>query len=167
MRNVTIITAVVLLAAGASQVATADDRLVVAASTAEIDIAPLPPGPRIIHLPDTTFTLSITAYCGDNMHAESASISIADTTQTVGPELLADTATTEQSINIPHNQLAPLSIENFCFNDGSQNEDPHLYIADALTAQLSLLCVDATRRSISYQAAPLGMDLRCASVADD
>jgi len=167
MRSLTICTLAASLAAGAAPIALADGQLSVVASTPEVEIAPLPPGPRIIHLPDTTFTLTITALCSDGMHAESASISIADTSLTVGAELLADTATTEQSIRVPRNQLAPLSIDNFCVSDAAKEENRDLHITDALTAQLSLVCVDAARRSISYQAAPLGMTLRCKSVADD
>lgn len=146
--------------------ATADElMLTVEPSLAEV--GPQPPGTRFVQLPDMAFTMQIATKCDANMQAESVSIGISDTRLTLGPEALADTAATGLSIVIPRQQLAPLTIENFCFNDSPASDTQDLNIVGALTAQASLRCVGENRQSIIHRVAPLAVTLRCKTGDDD
>lgn len=137
------------------------DELTVTVEPALAEIDPRPPGPGILRLPDMTFTLHITARCDADMQAESASVSISDTHLSQRPEPLADAATTELRIKVPQQQLAPLTIENFCFSEASASDSRDLNVADALTAQVSLHCAGENKQTIIYRATPLAVTLRC------
>lgn len=155
-----------LAIAGGSANAAADE-LTVTVEPSLAEIGPQAPGTRIVQLPDVAFTMHIAAQCDAGMQAESASISVSDTRLSLGPEALADTAAAELTIRIPRQQLAPLTIENFCFNDSSASDTQDLNIVDALTAQVSLRCVGDNRQSIIYRAAPLAVTLRCKTGDND
>jgi len=150
-----------LLLAGSLRCFAGDDTLTLEADVPQIDIEPQAPGPRIIRLPDLSFTVRIAAHCDTAMQIESAAVSITDTRITVAPVSLADNSVSEQSINIPRDQLAPLTIENFCSVDDLANNNRQMHVADALTAFASLICVGDSQHTISYRAVPLGVALRC------
>ena len=166
MRNIIVIAVVTLLATNASSVAASDGELSIEAVTPLLEIDPMPPGPRIIRLPDIAFTLRVTALCGDDMQTRSVSISISDTRRTLTAELFAESPTTEQSISVPRRQLAPLTVDNFCVSDDSGG-DERLHIADALSAQLALHCAGEQRESVIYEAVPLAVEFRCRLPGDD
>ena len=149
------------LAATPSRAEPSADQLTIEAEPALAEVDARPAGPRIIRLPNMAFTLRIDAQCGADMRAESASVSISDARYLLSAEDLSDAAGTELTIEVPHKQLAPLTIENFCFSDSEADAKEELLIADAMTAQVSLRCVSETQQSIIYSAAPLGIALRC------
>jgi hypothetical protein len=167
MRSVTVFTALFLLPGSHAGADTITDQLSLVVGPTTVEIDPRPPGPRLIRLPDLALTMRLSAECSADMRAESASIGISDTRYSLGPELLADTAGANLTINIPHRQLAPLTIENFCLSGATVSDNSELYIADALSAQISLLCVAENQQSIVYQAVPLGIELRCKGRLDD
>jgi hypothetical protein len=158
--------ALILLTATDSWADPATSQLTIAVEPALAEIDPRPPGPRTIQLPQMTFALRIDALCGAGMRAASASVSISDTRRSLGPEQLGDLTGTELTIRVPQKQLAPLTIENFCFSDIAVGENDDLYIADALSAQVSLRCVGENQHSIIYRVAPLDIALRC-RIRDD
>ena len=166
MHSLTLCTALLLLAAINSRADSTLSQLTVSAEPALAEIDPRPPGPRIIRLPDMTFSLHVGAQCGVNMRAESASISISDTRISLQPEQLGDPAAS-LTISVPQKQLAPLTIENFCLNDDTAGEIDDLHIADALSAQVSLRCASDNQHSIIYRVAPLGIALHCRSRDED
>ena len=143
------------------------DELTVTVEPALAEIDARPPGPRILRLPDMTFTLRIAAYCDADMRADSASVSISDTRLSLRPELLADAATTELRIKVPQQQLAPLTIENFCFTEDPASDGRDLNVADALTAQVSLHCAGENKQTVIYRATPLAVTLRCRTDDND
>ncbi|MDH5322846.1 MAG: hypothetical protein OEW81_10590 [Gammaproteobacteria bacterium] len=162
-----ILSALLLLTTISGWVIAAADELLVVVEPSVAEIEPRPPGPRVVRLPDMAFTMHIAAQCGAGMQAESASISISDTRHSLGPEALADSAATELVIRIPRQQLAPLTIDNFCLIDTSADDARHLNIADALSAQVSLRCAGENQHSIIYRATPLAIRLRCKTGDDN
>lgn len=171
MRKINICTAILLLIASGSQAAGMDGHMQVEVDAAEVTIGPRPPGPRIVQLPDVTFKLRIAAHCIDGLRPDSMSINIADSRRYVelvvtpaeSPQQLADDAVTEQTIDVPAKQLAPLTIENFCFTDAVSQGEVLVRVPDALSAQLSLSCVGENRQSIIYQSVALSVALTCAT----
>lgn len=167
MRKAILLAALISLAAIGARADMTVGQLSIEVESAIAEIDPRPPGPRLVRLPDLALTMHISAQCSADMRAESATISIADTPHSLGPESLGDAAGTDLTINVPHLQLAPLTIENFCLSGAAVNDSGDLHIADALSAQVSLLCVGENQQSIVYQSVPLGIALHCKSRLDD
>jgi hypothetical protein len=167
MPKLTFSAALILLTAIDSWADPATSQLTIAVEPALAEIEPRPPGPRIIRLPQMIFALRIEMQCGAGTRAESASVSISDTRHSLAPEQLGDATGTELTISVPQKQLAPLTIENFCFSDIAMGDSEDLHIADALSAQVSLRCVGENQHSIIYRVAPLDIALRCRVRDDD
>lgn len=169
MRNFNIVTATLLLIASGSQGSGMDGHLQVDVDAAEVTIAPGPPGLRLVQLSDLTFKMRIAAHCVEDLRPESIAINIADSRRYVAldadspaPEQQdANDARTEQTIEVPAQQLAPLTINNFCFDDTASDGDVLVRVPDALSAQLSLNCVGENRQSIIYQSVALSVALTC------
>lgn len=141
-------------------------QLRVASDFASVAIEPRPPGPRLIQLPDISFTMRIETRCNAQLQTESVSVSVADSRVSLGATELTEQGIAETTIRVPKNQLGPLTIENFCIAGDAPSEAAPLQFRDALSAQVSLTCAAEGRRSIIYQAVALGVELSCESPDD-
>lgn len=136
-------------------------QLRVASDSASVAIGPRPPGPRLVQLPDISFTMQIEARCNADLQAESVSISVADSRVSLRSGELTEQGTAETTIRVPKNQLGPLTIENFCIAGDAGGDATPLLFRDALSAQASLKCAAEGRQSIVYQTVALGVELSC------
>lgn len=142
-------------------------QLRVESDSASVAILPQPPGPRLIQLPDITFTMQIEARCKAGLHAESISISVADSRVNLQSTELTEQGIAETTIRVPKNQLGPLMIENFCIAGDDTGAAAALQFRDTLSAHVSLKCAADDRQSIVYQAVALGVELSCQLQGDD
>lgn len=134
---------------------------------AAIAIAPQETGRRLIQLPALEFSLAIEPQCESDMQAESISISVADTRETV-TVVDADASIVTTTITIPSRQAAPLAVLDFCLIDEDQNQaSRETLVRDAFTAHLSLRCANGDRQSIVYASQALDLALRCESADQD
>ncbi len=130
---------------------------------AAVAIAPLATGRRLIQLPALEFSLTIEPQCENDMQAESISISVADTRETVAV-VDADASIVATTITVPRRQAAPLAVVGFCQVDEDQNRSSReLLVRDAFTAHLSLRCTNGERQSIVYASKALDLALFCES----
>lgn len=157
MRLLTVLLAVSLLTGPVSYGEDSDSRLDIEFNAAIAKISPRA-SDQPIRLPSLTFEIRATTYCPESQAAESLSISIADTRISINP---AGDDTIERSIHVSHKQLGPVAVENFCLVDNDADAEQTLQVDDALTAQLSLLCVGESGESISYETAALSVALEC------
>lgn len=151
-----------LAAAWPAAVSLADDpiRLEIAAEPAVVTITPLAGGRRLIRLPALEFRLDITARCPADRVAKSVSISVADTSKTLGREAFDGDSFVRAEISIPPKQVAPLAVDGFCPLEGESQHDS-LLIRDAVTAHLSLRCTGPHGDEIGYATHGLDVTLRC------
>ena len=127
-------------------------------------IKPVAEGRRLVRLPAIEFVLIIAAQCAADAQADSVSISIADTRETLEGDMLANPAELLAEIRISSRQLSPLAIDGFCqATDGTVANSADLLVRDAVTAQVSLRCQNEGRESIVYASHPLDIRLRCAA----
>jgi len=155
-----------LLSAGNLRAEDVDSHLLFDFAAAHVEITPRPPGRRLIRLPGITFTLRVEPRCAAGLGAESVSISVADTRLNLGREALLNPAPGEAAVvtrkmRIPRSQIGPVAIEDFCIAGDESNATAALRVHDALSAQLSLRCADASRQSIVYQTVALEITLSC------
>jgi len=133
-------------------------------------------GRFVLRLPSLTYTLTLTAYCEENWHPASVSISIADSRKTLDAEQLELSAVLELELQVTSNQIAPVPIERFCIKDDQKDFQPGdtgdnkelasadentIIISAALSAQASLLCATDSEQSITYITKPLDVMLEC------
>jgi hypothetical protein len=141
-------------------------RLRVAAAPARVEVGPGPAGSRLIELPSLDFRLSIEPDCGAG-DPESISISVADTSETLGTGDLAGKSSVEAQLSLPAQQTGPLPVSGFCPADEITGTLPTaLHVRDAFTAHLSLRCVQAGQQSMVYVTVPLALDLYCTNPGD-
>lgn len=148
-----------------------EHRLTGRAQAAAVEISPLPPGRRLIALPDLEFPLSIDADCFGDAKAESLSISIADTIETHDVSKLdsdlKNKFVLETTFRIPGNQLAPVSIEHFCTTGiDSSDATQTLLVPAAAAANISLRCSQENAQSVRYAGVSLKINLICMSLDD-
>ncbi len=143
-------------------------RIIVESEPAAAEIAPLPVGRRLIRLPTLEFALSVEPLCEVNMRAESISISVADTRETVIVGEVEDTSVVEVTLSIPRRQAPPLALTDFCHIAEDENlRSRELLVRDAFTAHLSLRCASDERQSVVYASQALDLTLRCKSANQD
>ena len=141
-------------------------QLQVEASPARVEVEPGTPGLRMIELPDLEFRLSIVPDCAGG-DAESLSISVADSSETLGTTDLAGKSRIETELLLPAKQTGPLPVNRFCPTDTPVGSlAAALEVRDAFTAHLSLRCVRDGQQSIVYVTVPLSLDLYC-TIPDD
>ncbi len=167
MRGAIISIAIMGLAVDSASEEPADGQLLVDVAVISVDIKVRPPGRRIIRLPGLSLALQIEPRCAAGMAAESISISVADTRLSIGRKALEEQSVIETTIAVPRDQLAPLTIENFCVAGQVPVSATELRVRDALTAQLSLRCSDGSRQSIIYSTAALEITLSCVTPVTD
>ena len=158
--------ALAVLAASVPAVADETPRLRVEASPAKVDVGPGSPGLRMIELPDLEFRLSIEPDCAGG-DAESLSISVADSSKTLGTTDLAGKSSVETELSLPSKQTGALPVNRFCPADTPVESLPAtLEVREVFTAHLSLRCVQDGRESIVYSTVPLSLDLYCTTPED-
>ena len=139
--------------------------LQISAGPAAISIRPLANGRRLIHLPDLTYRLEITARCPADFDPASLSISIADTRETLDAAQLG-TVKVPAEITIPATQLAPFAVDRFCAL-GASERGSSLLVRDVVTAHLSLRCSGPGGDEVSYISRGLDLELNCATAPGD
>ena len=157
MRFLTVLLPFALLTSPVSYAEDSGGRLDIEFDTATAKISPRS-SDRPIRLPSLTFAVRATTHCPESQLPESLSISIADTRISISP---AGDDVIEKSISVSRKQLGPVAVKNFCIVDNDANSEQTLQVEDALTAQLSLLCVGENDESISYETAALSVALEC------
>jgi hypothetical protein len=148
----------------------------ISADVPTVKVTPRRAGHFALRLPSLTYTLTLTAYCEENWHPASVSISIADSRKSLDAEHLKLATVLELELQVPSNQIAPVRIERFCIEDdqkdfqsGDTGDNKRLAGADkntviisaALSAQASLLCATDSEQSITYITKPLDVMLEC------
>ena len=149
-----------VLAAGASRAETAA-LLEVAVEPANAVVRPLPPGRKLVRLPELEYRISIKARCAENYTVESISIGIADSRRTLGSDELVDPDAIVVDFTVPARQVAPLPVDGFCLAEGDGEQQ--LLVDDAVTAHVSLRCSNDVETSITYASRPLAVAVSCAT----
>jgi hypothetical protein len=152
-------------------VGTVDDvlpeRLLVDAQAAVVEIDAVANDRQLIRLPSLQFALAIKPLCGATGRVESISVSAADTRRNYGVDDIDEQSVIDAALSIPSQQLWLVRIGDFCRTPiANTAEDTELTIQGALTAHLSLRCVNDEEQSITYVSQALDIVLRCNNVDD-
>jgi hypothetical protein len=134
---------------------------------AAVEVTPQAAGRHLVRLPALEFLLEIEPQCDNNMRAESLSISVADTRETVAftdnDERIITT-----TLTLPRQQTAPLAVVDFCRVDEDQSlGSQELLVRDAFTAHLSLRCTSDEQQSGVYASQSLDLTLLCKPLDQD
>lgn len=135
------------------------DGLRVSAEPAVAVIALQESGRKLVPLPEVEFRLSVSPDCASGGRAESLSITIADTRQTLDEKELQSAESVDVVMRVPASQLAPLALGEFCVDPVSEGES--VLITSALVAQTSLRCSRDEDLSIVFAATPLDIRVDC------
>lgn len=158
LRHLGLLGAVLFSATGISA---SDGILTVRATEAIVEIQP---GDALRHqlaLPALDVTLLAAFSCQNGNKAASLTVSISDTYQYYGPDLLGDAASVEASFNVPANQLAPVSVPGFCVQ-GQPAVSRSLLLPGIATAQASLRCGgDDGTASVHFDSVSVPVTLYC------
>lgn len=131
---------------------------------AAVAVSPQAAGRRLVRLPTLDFSLEIEPLCDNNMRAESLSISVADTRETVA-FTDEDERIVSTTLTLPRQQTAPLAVVDFCQIDEDRNQvSQELLVKDAFTAHLSLRCASDQQQTVVYATQPLDLTLLCRPV---
>jgi len=142
-------------------------QLLVDAQAAVVEIDAVAEDRQLIKLPNLQFELAIKPMCGAAGRVESISVSAADTRQSYGVDDINEQSIVNAPLSIPSQQLGPLRIGDFCHTAVANNaEDMEMTIRGALTAHLSLRCLNDGEPSITYVSQALDVVLRCNNVDD-
>jgi hypothetical protein len=134
---------------------------------AAVEVAPLETGRRLLRLPALEFSLEIEPQCDNNMRAESLSISVADTRETV-PIAEDDVPVITATLTLPRQQTAPLAVVDFCQAEESPDQElRQLLVRDVFTAHLSLRCTNDEQQSVTYATQSLDLTLLCKPLDQD
>lgn len=128
-------------------------------------------GRNFIRLPTVDYTLSINSRCGKSLSPSSLAISVADTRIRIsGSEIETEEPTVVQ-LRIPANQIPPLALDDFCVaanntvepSVSTNSDNRQQLISAAMSAQISLLCVDKddSEQSMTYASQPLNVTIVC------
>jgi hypothetical protein len=143
------------------------EQLLVDAQAAIVEIDAVAEDRQLIKLPNLHFELAIKPMCGAAGRVESISVSAADTRQSYGVDDINEQSVLNAPLSIPSQQLGPLRIGDFCRTAIANNaEDLEITIRGALTAHLSLRCLNDEEQSITYVSQSLDVVLRCNNVDD-
>jgi len=138
----------------------------ITADVPTVTVAPRPAGRTTMRLPGLTYELSVTVDCEANGQPDSVSISVADSRASISAEELQASRELGLQLRIPSNQIAPLRLEHFCVDDGTDHSGSfspnRIMIQGVVSAQASLRCVTETTNSMMYVSKPLDIMLECA-----
>ena len=150
--------------------------LTVSATVPVIDVAAREAPSRSYVLPALDYTISLSADCARPFDPVSILVTVADSQQRINAQQLAqDAGESSVALVVPADQLAPVSVPEFCRTNAAGSDslglssnatDPAastdtLTIAGVLSASLSLRCSDGERQEIVYSSQPLDLTLRC------
>jgi hypothetical protein len=114
-----------------------------------------------MRLPSLTYALTLTTRCASDWKPVSVSINVADSTKSFGTDDLQVGETLSFDLQIPSNQIGPLTLEQFCVRSEQAEADSILTIPSVLSAQASLRCATGSAESIRYVTVPLDVLLEC------
>ena len=144
----------------ATKFAAADGPLTLHANEASAQLAPREQGPQQISLPSLEFSLLAILACPPDADVQSVTVSIADTHKRFGHTEISDEAELDIRISVPGNQIPPVSVADFCMNDGPSDEKG-LLVPGVATAQVSLRCRSETGSSVHFASAVMPLRLDC------
>lgn len=130
-------------------------------STPDINITARSNDGAAIKLPKLAYAFHIEAECAAEQAPQSLLLSIADTQKRVAGDRLQDG--TEVTITIPADQIAPLTIADFCLSAAGpeQQQKSPVTVHGALSAQVALLCSDGNQEQMIYASLALDVTLHC------
>lgn len=162
MRSHSLLFIVALIVATSTAKGDTHGRLLIQAQAAIVEIDPLPAGRRLILLPTLEFVITIEPQCAAPASTKSISVSVADTRETFRATDFTEQTSIAMTLKIPHRQVGPLAIEQFCQQGETAESAPQiLLVRDALTAHFALRCADGDKQSIVYATQPLDVSLLC------
>jgi hypothetical protein len=112
----------------------------------------------LINLPTLEFVVELTWRCRDEL--QSVTLSVADTLQALGAEVLEGEQPARTTIRVPSQQLKLVAHPSFCVADAPQTAD-ELYIPGLATAHASLRCNGDDGPSVVFASVPLPVTLAC------
>lgn len=139
--------------------ASAEDRVFLATQEAEALIEPRRTQQRVAKLPALTFDLRVAIECPGE--AESLTLSVADTFETLGKEDIGGRRSAETSLRVPASQLTLGTGETFCIRDDAGEAADELVVPGFLTVFASLRCAGQEGPSMHFASAPLQVRLIC------
>ena len=162
MKQLTILSLLAACLCIATTIATADDVLKVHATEASAQISPRDPGQQQTALPSLDIGVIADVSCAVGAKAESITVSVADTSVRFDAAEIAEADTINASLDLPANQIAPISAASFCIR-GESSEDTELLLPGVASAQVSLLCRSETTSSMYFASVALPLRLHCAT----
>jgi hypothetical protein len=137
------------------------DALTVQVTESTARLEPGDANQREIRLPALDVVIVASIECPANSEAFSLTVSVSDTHQHYGPEVLADASSLEAAFSVPARQLAPVVISEFCIK-GAPADDQGLKLDGVATAQLSMRCRDENDlASVHFASAAIPVRLYC------
>lgn len=155
----------ILFAAGlciTTDSAAADAALTLRATESSAQLLRREPGPQHVSLPPLEFSLLATIACASGTRAESVMVSISDTHKRFGPDDIGDKAALDVRVSVPANQIAPVTVADFCITGGPDDE-MGLLIPGIATAQVSLRCRSDNDSFVYFESAVLPVRIQCDS----
>ena len=122
-------------------------------------VAPRAAQHSLISLPTLEFVVELTWRCRDDL--QSVTLSVADTLQALGAEVLEGEQPARTTIRVPSQQLKLAAHPSFCVADEPQTAD-ELHIPGLATAHASLRCSGDDGPSVVFASVPLPVTLACA-----
>jgi hypothetical protein len=138
--------------------AAAEGNIVVAAPATEAFVMPRAPDSKLVNLPPLSFDLRAAFTCRGE--PASLTLSIADTFQTLGSEILAGQRAAELTLTVPPQQLPLAADSRFCIA-GDANPTDRLLVPGLVNVHASLRCETPDGSSVHYASAPLKAQLVC------
>lgn len=117
-------------------------------------------GPQHVSLPSLEFSLLATIACPSGTRAESVMVSISDTNKRFGPDDIGDKAALDVRVSVPANQIAPVTVADFCTTGGA-GDAKDLLLPGIATAQVSLRCHSENESFVYFRSAVLPVRLEC------
>lgn len=141
---------------------TADgDALTVQVEESAVNLEPDDAMQREVRLPALDVAITASLECPASARVASLTVSVSDTHQYFGPEVLADAVSLEAAFSVPARQLAPVVISNFCVTGGTIDEQG-LRLHGVATAQISMRCRDENdSASLHVASIPIPVRLYC------
>jgi hypothetical protein len=138
----------------------ADDALTLHAKETSAQLAPREQGPQQVSLPSLEFSLLATIACPSGTNVESVTVSIADTHKRFGPDEIPDKSALDARISVPANQIAPVTVSDFCVSEEPGDKNG-LLVPGVATAQVSMRCRSENELSVYFNSAVLPIRLHC------
>lgn len=89
-------------------------------------------------------------------------VSISDTHKRFGPDDIGDKAALDVRVSVPANQIAPVTVADFCIA-GEPGVEKGLLVPGIATAQVSLRCRSENESFVYFKSAVLPVRIECDS----